>query len=147
MNKDNSYVDWKVFEQLPMKTITIREEYDDCISTITTHINKFICKAPVGCGKSTALREWMINTIPKSKYILIVPTVNIALEFYSKLNKKINDSDSAMPGSIKVCVKENAFADFRKAINDFVPIIISSYYTTSKFLGCIIESFYSELKN
>ncbi|KAK8836653.1 hypothetical protein M9Y10_037589 [Tritrichomonas musculus] len=112
MNKeDNSYVDWKVFKQLPIKTITITEEYDDCINTRTTHINKFICEAPVGCGKSTALREWMINTILKSKYILIVPTVNIALEFYTKLNKKINNS-----GLIRVCVKENAFADFRKAI-------------------------------
>ena len=141
-NKDNSYVDWKVFKQLPIKTITITEEYDDCINTRTTHINKFICEAPVGCGKSTALREWMINTILKSKYILIVPTVNIALEFYTKLNKKINNS-----GLIRVCVKENAFADFRKAINDFVPIVITTYYTASKCLGCIIESFYSELKN
>ena len=146
-NKDNSYVDWKVFKQLPIKTITITEEYDDCINTRTTHINKFICEAPVGCGKSTALREWMINTIPKSKYILIVPTVNIALEFYSKLNKKKNDSGSAIPESIKGLVKENAFADFRKAINDFFPIDLTTYYTASKCLGCIIESFYSELKN
>ena len=80
------YVDWNVFESLPIKSyeITITKSAEEEI-TIEKAIKKFICQAPIGSGKSTAIRKWIYNTVPDNKFILIVPTINIAAEFYSKL--------------------------------------------------------------
>lgn len=138
---NDKYVDWHLFDEIPKKKIIITTEGENGeTSSYSKYIKHFICEAPVGSGKSTAIREWMINTINENKFILIVPTVNIAIEFYSKISKVIDSSN------VKICVKENAFADFRKAIEDFVPIVITTYYTASKCLGGIIESFYTQLK-
>lgn len=48
-------------------------------------LKKFICEEPISSGQSTAIRKWIYNTAPDNKFILIVPTINIAMEFYSKL--------------------------------------------------------------
>lgn len=140
IHKSETYIDWTIFKEIPTKTVTITTDSDSV--TITKYIMHFICETPVGSGKSTAIREWLSHTIPDEKYILIVSTVNITLEFYSKLCKILNYDNL-----VKVCVKYNAFADFKKAIQDTIPIVITTYFTASKCLGGIIESFYSELKN
>lgn len=169
MNKENDkineYVDWHLFEDLPKKTIKTIYEENNHETTLINYIKHFICEAPVGSGKSTAIIKWIYNTIPKNKFILIVPTVNIANEFYNKLNESLKDrnisnneleasgSMSMAPGQsptnleIKLCIKDNAFEDFEKAIKDFCPVVISTYYTASRCLGCVIESFYTELKS
>ncbi|KAK8883037.1 hypothetical protein M9Y10_045685 [Tritrichomonas musculus] len=108
----------------------------------------FICESSTGSGKRTAIREWIINTIPEdSKYIVIVPTVIIAIEFYKKICASLDTNAEEMDKSIKVCVKENAFTEFKKAIGKSVPIAITTYSTASKCLGSIIELFYTKLKD
>ena len=111
-------------------------------TTITKSTKKFICEAPIGSGKSTAIRKWMVNTINKNKFILIVPTVNIAMEFYSKMYVELLNQTEEIDDTIKVCVRDKAFTEFREAINKFTPIVITTYSTASKCLGGIIESFY-----
>lgn len=150
MNKENDkineYVDWHLFEDLPKKTIKTIYEENNHETTLINYIKHFICEAPVGSGKSTAIIKWIYNTIPNNKFILIVPTVNIANEFYNKLTESLKDRDISNK-EIKLCIKDNAFEDFEKAIKDFCPVVISTYYTASRCLGCVIESFYTELKN
>lgn len=153
----NKYVNWRAFIDGPKKVtkITEVERYDNedsphpSSSTISyTSLQKFICESPTGSGKSTAIREWIINTIPEdSKYIVIVPTVNIAIEFYKKICASLDINAEEMDKAIKVCVKENAFTEFRKAIEKSVPIVITTYSTASKCLGSIIELFYTKLKD
>lgn len=66
----------------------------------------------------------------------IVPTVNIAEEFYAKLTLLINNK------SIRLCVKDDAFKKFGKAVNDKVNIVITTYSKASKYLGDLIEEYY-----
>ena len=57
--------------------------------------------------------------------MVIVPTLNIAEEFYTKqtdMNVK----------SIGLCVNNNEFKEFHKAVHNEVNIIITSFNTTSK---------------
>ena len=97
-------------------------------------MKKFICEAPIGSGKSTAIRKW-ISSHKTDKFLVIVPTVNIAEEFYTKLNDmKVN--------SIQLCVNDNAFKEFHKAVHNEVNIIITTYNTASKCLGDLIEEYY-----
>ena len=43
---------------------------------------------------------------------------------------------------IKVCIKDGAFKEFKSAITRFIPVVITTFSTASKCLGCIIEHFY-----
>ena len=144
----NKYVDWNLFETLPSKTYeitsTIRDDSGTELSTTEEKtIKKFICQAPIGSGKSTAIRKWVYNTVPNNKFILIVPTINIAMEFYSKLYVALNNNHPKdIDKIIKVCVKDGAFKEFKSAITSFVPVVITTYSTASKCLGGIIEHFY-----
>ena len=76
---------------------------------------KFICEAPIDSGKSTAIRK-LISSYKTEKFMVIVPTVNIAEEFYTKLNDK----------SIRLCVNNNAFKEFHKAIHNEMNTIITT---------------------
>ena len=91
------YVDWDVFENLPEKSFEItyserNEEGNTNEITIEKTKKKFICQAPICSGKSTAIRKWIYNTIPNNKFILVVPTISIAMEFYSKLYVALNNN-------------------------------------------------------
>ena len=153
----NKYVDWRMFIDGPKKVtkITEVEKYDNedspnpRLSTISyTSLQKFICESSTGSGNSTAIREWIINTIQEdSKCIVNVPTVNISIEFYKKICASLDINAEEIDKYIKVCVKENAFTEFRKTIEKSVPIVITTYSTTSKCLGSIIELFYTKLKD
>ena len=149
MNSEQ-YVDWHLLESLPVKTIEITyaertAEGTEHATTIEKTVKKFICQAPIGSGKSTALRKWVYNTVPTNKFILIVPTINIAMEFYSKLYVALNNTHpKTIDEIIKVCVKEGAFKEFKQAITRFVPVVITTYSTASKCLGGIIEYFYHQ---
>ena len=142
------YVDWSVFENLPSKSYEITStKYDDkgtkFIKSTEKSIKKFICQAPIGSGKSTALRKWIYNTVPNNKFILIVPTINIAMEFYSKLFVALNNKyPNSVDELIKACVKEGAFKEFKQAIISFIPVVITTFSTASKCLGGIIEHFF-----
>ena len=120
------YVDWNVFENLPEKSFEIsyserNEEGTTNEITIENTIKKFICQAPIGSGKSTALRKW-----PNNKFILVIPTINIAMEFYSKLYVALNNNHPKnIDEIIKVCIKEGAFKEFKAAITHFVPVVIT----------------------
>ena len=86
------YVDWNIFENLPDKSYEITYTKADEEITIEKAIKKFICQAPIVSGKSTAIRIWIYNTEPDNKFILIVHTINIAAEFYSKLYVALNNN-------------------------------------------------------
>ena len=77
---------------LSMKT----NEYEFKRTARTIKTKQFICEAPIATGKSTALRKWLFSRLnPKYndyyKFIVIVPTVNIAEEFYNKLSAMMKD--------------------------------------------------------
>ena len=62
---------------------------------------KFICEAPIDSGKSTAIRK-LISSHKTEVFMVIVPTVNIAEEFYTKLSNM-----NVKP--IRLGVNDNAF--------------------------------------
>ena len=65
------------------------------------------------------------------------------MEFYSKLYVALyNKYKDNVDDYIKVCIKEGAFKEFKAAITNLIPIVITTYSTASKCLGGIIESFY-----
>lgn len=66
----------------------------------------------------------------------IIPTVNISEEFDTKLTPLIDNN------SIRLCVKDDIFKEFRKAVNNEVNIIITTYSAASKCLGDLIEEYY-----
>ena len=102
---------------------------------------KFICEAPVGSGKSTAIRKWISHHEWKW-FMVIVPTVNIAEEFYVKLSDMLNYDVEPKKKHIRLCVNDNAFSDFTKAVYDNVNVIITTYNAAAKCLGDIVEEFY-----
>ena len=102
---------------------------------------KFICEAPIGSGKSSAIRKW-ISAHKTNKFMVIVPTVNIAEEFYTKLCK-MNEADEI---NIRLCVSDNAFKEFHKAVHSQVNVIITTYNTASKCLGDLLEEYYEQHK-
>ena len=140
---NEQYVNWTIFENLPSKSNEVTYRKDDEEITIEKTIKKFICQAPIGSGKSTAIRKWIYNTVPNNKFLLIVPTINIAMEFYSKLYVALNNNHPKnIDEMIKVCVKDGAFKEFKSAITHFIPVVITTFSTASKCLGGIIEHFY-----
>ena len=110
--------------------------YDLRKITKQIRMKKFICEAPIGSGKSTAIRKW-ISSHKTEKFMVIVPTENIAEEFYTKLI----DMDVK---SIRLCVNYNAFKEFHKAVHNEVSIIITTYNIASKCLGDLIEEYYEK---
>ncbi len=105
--------------------------YDLRKITKQIRMKKFICEASIGSGKSTAIHKW-ISSHKTEKFMVIVPTLNIAEEFYTKINDK----------SIRLCVNDNAFKEFRKAIHNELNVIITTDNTASKCLGDLIEEYY-----
>ena len=66
--------------------------------------------------------------------MVIIPTVNIVEEFYTKLcnmNKELN---------MQLWVKKNAFNEFRYKQDN---IIITTFNTASKCLGDLVEEYYN----
>ena len=116
------YIDWQIFE----------ENVDKC----------FICSSPIGSGKSTAIRKWIVSTYTKSKYIVIVPTVNIAMEFYGKMYTTLLSTNPDIDNIIRVCVNRNAFMELKASIKSITPIVITTYSTAAKCLGDLVEYFY-----
>ena len=114
------------------------KSYNKCdLCKITKQIRnkKFIREAPIGSDKSPAKRRY-ISAHKDNKFMVIVPIVNIAEEFYTKLTLIIDDK------SIRFCVKDDASKEFGKAVNDEVNIVITTYCTVSKCLGDLIEEYY-----
>ena len=103
------------------------DEYERFVKSYITC--KFILNAPIGSGKSTALMNHIKENANKS-YIIVVPTVNIALDFAEKFDS---------PETIKLCVDNGAFNNLKAAIDEKTRIIITTYYTCSRCLGSIIE--------
>lgn len=134
----NLYIDWHSFERL-FNEDSHGRIIEQVLLNEKTH--KFICNAPIGSGKSTAIRNWIVNTynnednevIGKRKYILIVPTVNIALEFYSKMMPQMNQKQ------IQCCVQDEAFKSFKNSIKKGISVIITTYHTAKTCLGTILE--------
>ena len=109
-------------------------KYDLRKITKQIRMKKLIWKAPIGSGKSTAIRK-RISSHKTENLMVIVPTVNIAKEFYTKLN----DMDVK---SIQLCANDNAFKEFHKAVHNEVNKILTTYNTASKCLGDLIEEYY-----
>lgn len=53
--------------------------------------------------------------------MIIVPNVNIAEEFYTKLTPLFDNN------SIRLCVENDAFKEFGKVVNNEVNIVITTY--------------------
>ncbi len=77
---------------------------------------KFICEAPTCSGKSTAIHK-LISSHKTERFMVIVPTVNITEELYTKLSDM-----NVKP--IRLYVNENAFKEFHKDVHDEINIII-----------------------
>lgn len=116
-----------------------RYDFDKRTKEVVT--KKFICEAPVGSGKSTAICKW-ISHHEFEWFMVIVPTVNIAEEFYVKLSGMLNYDVQPKKKHIHLCVNDNAFSVFTKAVYDNVNVIITTYNTAAKCLGDIVEEFY-----
>ena len=104
----------------------ITDEYERFVKSYITC--KFILNAPIGSGKSTALMNHIKENTNKS-YIIVVPTVNIALDFAENFDS---------PETIQLLV-DGAFNNLKAAIDEKTRIIITTYYTCSRCLGSIIE--------
>lgn len=59
-----------------------------------------------------------ISVHKDNKFIVIVLTVNIAEKFYTNLNPLFDNK------SLRICVKNDAFKEFHKAINYEVNLIL-----------------------
>ena len=141
----NQYIDETIFEELIDET------------SVSKGI-KFICDAPVGSGKSTAIKKFLTNWIieelkgdltERFKFIYIVPTVNIAEHFCNNFKityqQEIDTVNESASYEIKPCVGEGAFKDFKQQMKDPIelsPLIVTTYSTASKCLGSMIEYFY-----
>ena len=114
---------------------------------ITT--KKFIYEALIGSGKFTAIRKWRSNQTEKFK--VIVPTVNIAEKFYTKLNEQIimlerTDMNNEPNITALFWVNDIAFKEFKKAVQNEVNAIVTTYSTVFKGLGDLIEECYMREK-
>ena len=101
---------------------------------------RFICTAPVGSGKSTALQKWIIKNITRQNFLVIVPTTNIAENFNNNIISLLNETDN-LP-DVKLCIKEGAFHEFEDSMSKMTKCIITTYSTACKCLGITIEKFY-----
>ncbi len=94
-------------------------KYDFPETTNQIRTKKIICEAPMGSGKQTVIGKW-ISAHKTDRFMVIVPTVNIPEEFFAKLsktNKNIN---------IRLCVNDNVFKEFHKAVHDEANVIITT---------------------
>ena len=138
-DENGNFLDYVDFDDDSPCYYIDRDKYDLRKITKQIRMKKFICEAPIGSGKSTVIRKW-ISSHKTDKFIVIVPTVNIAEEFYTKLiDMKVK--------SIQLCVNDNAFKEFHKAVHNEVNIIITTYNTAvhnevSKSLGDLIGEYY-----
>lgn len=67
--------------------------------------------------------------------MIIVSTINISEEFYTKLyNMNIE--------SIRLCVNNNKFQKLYNVVHDKITVIITTYSTASKGFGDLIEEYY-----
>ena len=96
---------------------------------------KIICEAPIGSGKSTAIHKW-IASHSTERFMVRIPTVNIANQFYTTLCNMNNELN------IQLCVNDNTFSEFYKAVYSKINIIITTYHIASKCLGDIDEEYY-----
>ena len=135
-----SYIDERIFEELMENSHGIPV--------------KFICEAPVGSGKSTAIKKFIQNHIIKSiqenrckfKFIVIVPTINIAEQFASNWDIRIETPSRRFERKqFQPCVSEGAFKAFKDKLKmpiDIDPLIITTYSTATKCLGSMVEYFF-----
>ena len=152
MAQFSEFIKSDLFDTIPTNQLKIRREKQNEISELTyNHELKFILNAPIGSGKSTAACEWMtmkaqttMNDINGKVYrfIVIVPTVNIAYDFYNKIIHLLIQSNttSIIKQFVCLCVKDGAFEDFKKAVINKISIIITTYSTASRCLGSLVEA-------
>ncbi|KAK8838125.1 hypothetical protein M9Y10_036078 [Tritrichomonas musculus] len=157
------YIESEIFDNIPYNYITFTREQSTGSTTLKYREKKFIIDAPIGCGKSSAVCKWIFKTVlnqngssicsrdnqeypAESKFILIVPTINIASEFYNKIYRDIillnNVGESEMNKYLTLCIKDGAFDEFKKAFTKNVKIIITTYSTASRCLGSLVECSY-----
>ena len=141
----NTYIDETIFEEL-IDAETVKQGI------------RFICEAPVGSGKTTAIKKFITQSISKHlldegspflgsmfKFIFIVPTVNIAEQFCKNFEIISSTETESASFSVKPCVHDGAFKDFKKQMQEDVrlsPLIVTTYSTASKCLGSMVEYFY-----
>lgn len=134
----SQYLESTLFDTIPVSTYKISITKQDITHEIVFDTCKFILDAPIGSGKSTAL----MNHIKDSKdnnYIIIVPTTNIAVDFYNAVDYSED--------SVKLCTNDGAFKDIKLAFDNNVRVIITTYHTASRCLGSIIEFTHGNLLN
>lgn len=133
------YIDSSLFDTIPTTTCKITTMKPDSKQhEITFDTSKFILNAPIGSGKSTTLMKH-IKESKDSNYIIVVPTTNIANDFYNAFDYKED--------SIKLCINDGAFKDILLVFDNNVRVIITTYHTASRCLGSIIEFTHGALLN
>ncbi|KAK8883591.1 hypothetical protein M9Y10_042685 [Tritrichomonas musculus] len=162
------YIESEIFDNIPYNYITFTREQSTGSTTLKYREKKFIIDAPIGCGKSSAVCKWIYKTVlnqngssicsrdnqeypAESKFILIVPTINIASEFYNKIYRDIillNDiGECEMNKYLTLCIRDGAFDEFKKAFTKNVKIIITTYSTASRCLGSLVELSYQSRRD
>ena len=147
------YINSEIFDDIPYDCITVTRDESTGSNTRQYRERKFIIDAPIGCGKSSAVCKWISKTVlnqkdniecsADSKFILIVPTINIASEFYNKIyNDFIHLNHTAENKYLTLCIKDGAFDEFKQAFTKNVRIIITTYSTASRCLGSLVEHSY-----
>ena len=75
------------------------------------------------------------------RFIVIVPTINIAYSFYNKIihSSRLLIAHSMLDQFVCLCIKNRAFEDFKKAVINKISIIITTYCTALRCLGSLVE--------
>lgn len=151
--EQRQYIDEKIFEELINDT-TVKEGI------------KFICEAPVGSGKTTAIKKFITNMtksrananaslanaiegtisshsskgcdkdLKEFKFIFIVPTVNIAQQFCDNFTIKTEDPSTTIY-DINPCVGDGAFKAFKQSMKEDIKITPLIVTTYSTASKCL----------
>lgn len=95
-------------------------------------------KTLIGLGKSTAISEW-ISAHKTNRFMVIVLSVNIEKELYTKLFQLVQIEYETFSDYIPLCFNERAFSEFSKAAYNHVNVIITIYSTPSICKGDLFE--------
>lgn len=94
--------------------------------------------ASFGSSEGPALMKHTIES-EDNNYIIVVPTINIANDFYKTFNNKKD--------SFKLCINDGAFKDIKLAFDNNVRVILTMHHTASRCLGSIMDFTHGAILN
>mgnify|MGYP001132696101 CR=1 FL=1 len=96
--------------------------------TIEKTIQKLICQSPITSVKSTSIRKWIYNKLTYNIFILIVLSINIVIEFYSKLYISLNNNHlKKINEIIKASFKDGNLKCLKQLLHHFIRVVITTF--------------------